>query len=142
MYKFRKYFGRKDFSDQLKNIIHYKRTGYNINVMRQSACLVSRLTTLVASLIALSLVGPTGVQLLGFCCSSISVRVLLLSTHLVSTPCCWILIYMFAVAMHRWVRSPNNLYIFEPLQNLGRGCFFLFVFFFVFVYFFFQRKTG
>ena len=40
VYRFRKYFGRKDFSDQLKNIIHYKRTGYNIHVMRQSACLV------------------------------------------------------------------------------------------------------
>ena len=40
VYKFRKYFGRKDFSDQLKNSIRYKRTGYNIHVMRQSACLV------------------------------------------------------------------------------------------------------
>ena len=30
-----------DFSDQFKNIImRYKRTGYNLNVMRQSACLV------------------------------------------------------------------------------------------------------
>ena len=35
VYKFRKYFGRKDFSNQLKNII---RTGYNINVLRQGAC--------------------------------------------------------------------------------------------------------
>ena len=39
VYKFRKYFGG-DFSDQLKNIIRYKRTGYNVHVMRQSACLV------------------------------------------------------------------------------------------------------
>ena len=31
-----------DFSDQLKYIIRYKRTGYNIHVMRQSACLCNR----------------------------------------------------------------------------------------------------
>ena len=30
-----------DFSDQLKKVImRYKRIGYNMNVMRQSACLV------------------------------------------------------------------------------------------------------
>ena len=30
-----------DFSDQFrKNIMRYKRIGYNLNVMRQSACLV------------------------------------------------------------------------------------------------------
>ena len=30
-----------DFSDQLRKIImRYKRIGYNLNVMRQSACLV------------------------------------------------------------------------------------------------------
>ena len=34
---------------------------------------------------ALSLVGHTGVQLLDFCCSSFSVLVLLVSTHLVSS---------------------------------------------------------
>ena len=33
--------GRTEFSDQfLKIIILYKRTGYDLNVMRQSACLV------------------------------------------------------------------------------------------------------
>ena len=73
---------------------------------------------------ALSVVGPTGVQLLDFCCSSVSVSVLLLSTHLVSSQC-WIFIYMFAVLMHRWVRSPsrepNNFYVNELKQNLGRG---------------------
>ena len=37
MYKFRKCVGRKDFFDQLKNSIPYKRTGYNINVMRHSS---------------------------------------------------------------------------------------------------------
>ena len=32
---------KTDFSDQCREvIIRYKRTGYNINVMRQSACLV------------------------------------------------------------------------------------------------------
>ena len=41
IYKFKKIVGRADFSDQFKNIIvRYKRTGYNINIMRQSACLV------------------------------------------------------------------------------------------------------
>ena len=33
--------GSADFSDQFKKIIvRYKRIGYNINIMRQSACLV------------------------------------------------------------------------------------------------------
>ena len=33
--------GKADFSDQFrKNIVRYKRIGYNINIMRQSACLV------------------------------------------------------------------------------------------------------
>ena len=33
--------GMTDFSDQFrKSIIRYKRIGYNLNVMRQSACLV------------------------------------------------------------------------------------------------------
>ena len=33
--------GRTDFSDQFRKIIvRYKRIGYNINIMRQSACLV------------------------------------------------------------------------------------------------------
>ena len=36
---------------------------------------------------ALSLVEPTGVQLLDFCCSSVSVLVLLSSNHLVSSQC-------------------------------------------------------
>ena len=39
--KKRKNVGRDDFSDQFRKIIvRYKRTGYNINIMRQSACLV------------------------------------------------------------------------------------------------------
>ena len=41
VYKFKQIGGRNDFSDQFKNIIErYKRIGYNINIMRQSACLV------------------------------------------------------------------------------------------------------
>ena len=40
VYKFKKQnVGRADFSDQ-ENIICYKRIGYNINILRQSACLV------------------------------------------------------------------------------------------------------
>ena len=41
VYKFKNFLGRADFSDQFKNIIvRYKRNRYNINIMRQSACLV------------------------------------------------------------------------------------------------------
>ena len=41
VYKFRKIVGRNDFSDQFRKIIiRYKRIGYNMNVMRQTACLV------------------------------------------------------------------------------------------------------
>ena len=41
VYKFKKIMGRTDFSDQFRKIIlRYKRIGYNVNVMRQSACLV------------------------------------------------------------------------------------------------------
>ena len=41
VYKFKKIVSRADFSDQVRKIIvRYKRIGYNINIMRQSACLV------------------------------------------------------------------------------------------------------
>ena len=41
VYKFKTIRGMTDFSDQLRKIImRYKRIGYNLNVMRQSACLV------------------------------------------------------------------------------------------------------
>ena len=41
VYKFKKLIERNDFSYQLRKIIlHYRRTGYNLNVMRQSVCLV------------------------------------------------------------------------------------------------------
>ena len=39
VYKFKKIRGMTDFSDQFRKIImRYKRIGYNVNVMRQSAC--------------------------------------------------------------------------------------------------------
>ena len=41
VYKFKKLIGRIDLSFQFRKIItRYKRIGYNMNVMRQSACLV------------------------------------------------------------------------------------------------------
>ena len=41
VYKFKKIVRRADFSDQFRKIIvRYKRIGYNINIMRLSACLV------------------------------------------------------------------------------------------------------
>ena len=40
-YKFKKIVGRADIFDQFRNIIIcYKRIGYNINIIRESACLV------------------------------------------------------------------------------------------------------
>ena len=61
IYKFKKIVGRSDFSDQFKqNIVRYKRIGYNINILGQSACLVFnpiRLITLLPSLIARRWVG-------------------------------------------------------------------------------------
>ena len=44
--KFKKIRGMADFSDQFRKIImRYKRIGYNLNVMRQPACLVIYLIT-------------------------------------------------------------------------------------------------
>ena len=41
VFKFKKLIGRNDFSFQFRKIIsRYRRIGYNLNVMRQSACLV------------------------------------------------------------------------------------------------------
>ena len=41
VYKFKKLIGSNDFSFQFRQIItRYRRIGYNLNVMRQSACLV------------------------------------------------------------------------------------------------------
>ena len=81
---------------------------------------------------ALSLVVLIGIQLLDICCSSVSVRVLVLSSHLVWTQCCWVLIYMIAVLMHRRIRSPsrgpNILYVFLTTAEHRAKVF--------------QRKTG
>ena len=41
VYKFRKIVGKTEFSDQFKKIMRYKRIGYNVDVMRQSTCLVA-----------------------------------------------------------------------------------------------------
>ena len=41
MYKFKKIRDMTDFSDQFRKLkMRYKRIGYNLNVLRQSACLV------------------------------------------------------------------------------------------------------
>ena len=41
VYKFRKIIGKNDFPYHFKKIIvHYKKIGYNIDVLRQTACLV------------------------------------------------------------------------------------------------------
>ena len=41
VYKFKKLIERNDFSFQVRKIItRYRRIGYNLNVMRRSACLV------------------------------------------------------------------------------------------------------
>ena len=56
VYVFSKIIGKNDFPYHFKKIVvRYKTIGYNINVMRQTACLVviqSRLTVLLTSLIA------------------------------------------------------------------------------------------
>ena len=40
VYTFKKIRGTTDFSDQFRKTMRFKRIGYNLNVMRQSACLV------------------------------------------------------------------------------------------------------
>ena len=41
MYKFRKIIGKDDFPGRFKKIIvRYKKIGYNVDVLRQAACLV------------------------------------------------------------------------------------------------------
>ena len=44
VYKFRKIIGKYDFSYHFKKIIivRYKKIGYNIDVLRQTACLVAK----------------------------------------------------------------------------------------------------
>ena len=44
VYKFRKIIDKNDFPHHFKNrIVHYKKIGYNIDVLRQTACLVVNL---------------------------------------------------------------------------------------------------
>ena len=61
VYKLKKIVGSNNFSAQfIKIISHYKKIGYNINVLQQTACLVvtqSRLATLLSSLSARRWVG-------------------------------------------------------------------------------------
>ena len=60
VYKFKKLIGSNDFSFQFRKIItRYRRIGYNLNVMRQSACLVFNPITvaMLPSLIARRWVG-------------------------------------------------------------------------------------
>ena len=41
VYRFRKILGKSNFSEQFRKLINrYKRTGYNLDIMRQTACLV------------------------------------------------------------------------------------------------------
>ena len=41
VYRFRKIVGKSNFLDQFRKLInHYKRTGYSLDIMRQTACLV------------------------------------------------------------------------------------------------------
>ena len=40
VYKFRKIIGKNDFPFHFKKIVRYKKIGYNIDVLRQTACLV------------------------------------------------------------------------------------------------------
>ena len=60
VYKLKKIVGSNNFSAQfIKIISHYKKIGYNINVLQQTACLVVNpiMATLLSSLIARQWVG-------------------------------------------------------------------------------------
>ena len=68
VYKLRKIVSRADFSDQFRKVImRYKRTEYNINVMRQSACLIINPITVdsFASLFTCTLVGYASDSMMG-----------------------------------------------------------------------------
>ena len=62
VYKFKRIVGKPNFSDRFKKIIkRYIKVGYNLDVIRQSACLVlaqSRFIAMVSSLIARRWVRP------------------------------------------------------------------------------------
>ena len=67
VYKFKQKLGRTDFSDQFRKIIvRHKRIGYNLNVMRQSTCLVINPITIDNFCCTLLLhAGGSGVTLYG-----------------------------------------------------------------------------
>ena len=68
VYKLRKIVCRADFTDQFRKvIIRGKRPGYNINVMRQSACLVINRIMIdnFASLLSCTLVGRASDSVMG-----------------------------------------------------------------------------
>ena len=47
VYKFSKVVGRNDFSDQIRKlVIRYKRIGYSMTIMRQTACLMVKPITI------------------------------------------------------------------------------------------------
>ena len=59
VYKFREIFGKIDFWVQFKNIVtHYKKTGYNMDMLWQTACMglvVQSVVSLMSSLRVISL---------------------------------------------------------------------------------------
>ena len=68
VYKLRKSVSWADLSDQFREVImRYKRIGYNINVMRQSACLVISPITVdtFASLFNCTLIGRASDSVMG-----------------------------------------------------------------------------
>ena len=102
MYNLKKIVGSNNFSAQfIKIISHYKKIGYNINVLQQAACLVVNpitvdnfaflfncttvgrtsdsmmVPTYGRGLMLWLFVGPTGVYLLDFFCSGIQFYLLL-----------------------------------------------------------------
>ena len=60
VYKFKRFVGKPNFSDQFKKIVkRYIRVGYYLDIMRQSVCLVqSRFIAMVSSLVARRWVRP------------------------------------------------------------------------------------
>ena len=56
MYKFRKIVGKSIFLEQFRKLIkRYKRIGYSVDIMRQTACLVINQSLLMAMLSGLAL---------------------------------------------------------------------------------------
>ena len=94
----------------------------NIKIVRLRQGLILVLYCFILCFLLCAYEGSTGFQLLAFVCSSVSVLVLLLSTH----PSRFISVMNldFAVFIHWRVRSPscepNNLHVYEPQQSPGR----------------------